>query len=149
MPAQVTRSAQRRLATTLLVSLALLAGLGAPPTVRAATTYYVGPGGGSGGCASPAYRDIQPAVDAAASGDDIHLCAGTYSIDATITVSKGLGFWGDGATATVIDGGDEHRIIYATGSTISLSGVGLRGGLADAWGGGIYATGSVTVADSR
>jgi len=67
-------------AFTVALSLLLGAGIaGAPTPVRASGAIYVGPGGGTGGCASPAlaYRtdgtadevQIQRAADALTSGD--------------------------------------------------------------------------------
>jgi len=67
-------------AFTVALSLLLGAGIaGAPTPVRASGAIYVGPGGGTGGCASAAlaYRtdgtadevQIQRAADASTSGD--------------------------------------------------------------------------------
>ena len=79
-----------------------------PPQLFAATTRYVGHGGGPGICADPTYSAIQDAVDAARPGDTIHVCAGVYLLTATITLYvDGLTFVGDSATATIIDGSND------------------------------------------
>ena len=66
------------------VSLALAAST-APSSVAAATTWHVGlSGSGDGPCATPEFRAIQAAIDAAAAGDTIVVCAGRYGGPMTI-----------------------------------------------------------------
>jgi predicted outer membrane repeat protein len=114
------------------------------PSVSAGSPPYVGPGGGSGGCAAPVYSTIQGAVDAVPSGT-IHICAGTYSLAATITVSKVLTFVGDGAGSTIIDGGSSLQLFSISATSASFSGLTLENGLASGAGGAIYATSTGTV----
>ena len=97
-----------------LLSSVLLGALfiGAPTSVRAGSTIYVGPGRGSGGCASPDYQtdgtadneQIENAVNTAASGDTIYLCAGSFDIaDQVHFGSKNLTFQGAGKSRTILD----------------------------------------------
>ena len=58
-----------------------------PSTASAASTLYVGPGGGTGACLAPPFSSIQTAMNGAAAGDTIHICAGTYRVP-EITTSK-------------------------------------------------------------
>lgn len=114
------RTPRARGVISLLAGFALLASLAAAPMVRAASTLYVGPGGGSGACASPAYSAIQAGVNAAIAGDTIHVCAATYNLVAAISVPVNLTFEGDGAVSTIIDGsnGDAPvQILLAIGRT--------------------------------
>jgi predicted outer membrane repeat protein len=76
-----------------------------------AATYVVGPGGGAGLCESPAYSDIQDAVDAATGNDTIVVCAGTYSLTSTIVVDVNVTIVGEGFASTIISGQDTVRII--------------------------------------
>jgi predicted outer membrane repeat protein len=115
----------RQRVATLFVSFSLLAALfvGTPAPAFAAepaVTYYVAqsgtpagaPGGGTS-CAAPDYvgsthEVIQTAINAATDGDTIHICAGTYDIGSTLVLfsdNGALTFVGDGARATILDGG--------------------------------------------
>jgi hypothetical protein len=79
-----------------LTSAALIAGaLIASPTVAGATVppEWVGTAPaveGGGSCASPGFNSVQAAVNAAASGATIHVCAGTYVEQVQITKSVKL-----------------------------------------------------------
>ncbi len=68
-------------------------------------TLYVSPSGvatnSDSGCSSAAYAHIQDAVDAAKSGETVHVCAGNYAEQVTISTS-GITLSGEGAT-TIID----------------------------------------------
>ncbi len=144
-------------AIVLLAGVALLASLVAAPVAVAngVITLYVGPGGGSGPCDDPVYGDIQAAVDHAASGDTVHICAATYNLSATVMVPQvALFFEGDGASTTYIDGGSAHRLFSSSGDNTALtfSGLTLRDGATPAtftaYGGAIFGGGIVTVTNS-
>ena len=149
MPEQSWRSPRLLRTTSVLASLALLAGLAAAPAASAAprTWYVAASGSGSGGCAHPDFTTIQPAVSAATAGDTIHVCAGTYTLGATITVTRDLAFVGDGAASTILDGGSAHRILDATDRAISVNRLTLQHGKASATG-TVYADGGAIYAAS-
>jgi len=112
-----------RLAGSLGGSAALLAGLllGASGVAAASMTLYVSPSGMAGGagtsCATAAYSTIGAAVTAAAAGDTVVVCAGTYK--ETVAVAKTLTLSGQGATidATGLDNG-----VKITASNVTVSG---------------------------
>ena len=97
-------------AGTVFGVLAGAAVVGIAPAAATSTTLYVGPGGGTGNCNSPAYSTIQSAVIAASSGDTVQVCPGTYpeqvTIDKSLTLlgDPGSGAAGPGSNAPVLDG---------------------------------------------
>ncbi len=153
MPEIQTRSTLRLRVLAAVGSLLIVGSLGAPIPVAVA-------GGGStryvGSCGSPTYGTIALAVAAAASGDTIHICGGaamspvTYSLSATVTVTQGsLMFEGDGASATIVDGGSALQL-FASGvgnTALAFNRLTLRNGSSEN-GGAIGARGSVAVTDS-
>ena len=111
-----------------------------PAPARAVGTIYVGPGGGTGGCASPDYRidgsndnvEIGAAAAFAASGNTVYLCAGTYSFSAQVDLEavaseKNLTFQGAGINQTILDGtGADDRFFYATDVTLTFRDLTMR-----------------------
>ena len=114
------RSPRFRVAISLGGSALLLAAsfAAAPGAAASGMTLYVSPGGASGGadtsCATAAYTTINGAVTAAAAGDTVVACAGTYTED--VAVSKPLTLVGQGATidATGFDNGVKISASYVT-----------------------------------
>ena len=104
-------------------SVLLLAGLfvAAPGVAASGMTLYVSPGGAAGGadtsCDTAAYTTIDGAVSAAAAGDTVIVCAGTYKEE--VAVSKALTLLGRGATidATGLDNG-----VKISASNVTLTG---------------------------
>lgn len=86
------------------IALALLAGAAAlvgPGHASAATTRYVSsnPVGTDTSCASPGYNTVNGAVAAAAAGDIVHVCSGSYP--ESVVITKSISVVGDpGATLT-------------------------------------------------
>jgi predicted outer membrane repeat protein len=148
--------------TALVSSLALLAGLFmyAPQSVRASTTDYIGPGGGSGNCASPTYITDGAADHVefnTAVGDldgninnILYVCPGTYDIDNTVYMNGDLTIEGvSGAASTILDA-DEYDvggILYLNGS-LRVSGLTFQNADSNNPGGAIEAQGDLTVRDS-
>ncbi len=75
-------------------------------------TFYVAASGSVGdgtSCASPDFVGstgvaIQSAIDAASTGNTVHICQGTYSISTRLEVTKSLTIEGDGASLSTLDG---------------------------------------------
>ena len=126
-------------------ALLVMSVFGLPSAARAASTLYVGPGGGAGPCAAPYFSSIQTAINGAAAGDTVHICAGAYRT-AGLTVNIALTLEGDGAaTTTIANDGAYWPIIYGNrASAITIKGLTVRDGKS----GGIMVPGSVTVIDS-
>ena len=104
-PARRLRRRVARLSGTLLVAAALV-----PSLASAATTLVVDDDGtydaGTGTCdgADAAYATINAANTAAADGDTIFVCPGTY-VEIQINITKAITLQGSGAASTIIDGG--------------------------------------------
>jgi predicted outer membrane repeat protein len=63
------------------------------------------------------YTDLQDAIDVAPDGSIVYVCLGTHNVTLTVNDARTLtiaGISGD-ATATVLTGGDAHRILYVAG----------------------------------
>jgi parallel beta-helix repeat protein len=111
-----------RLAGSLGGSVLLLAGslVVASGVAAASTTWYVSPTGAAGAagtsCTTASFGTINAAVSAAAAGDTVVVCAGTYKED--VAVAKALTLAGEGATidATGLDNGIK---ISASNVTVS------------------------------
>lgn len=145
----------------LMSSLALLAGLFvyAPQSVRAAYTYYIGPGGGSGECASPDYitngdadeEQFQAATNFMEGDIDniLYVCPDTYDIDSWIVVNGPLTIESvSGAESTILDGtGNTGRIIGFFDDAVVV-GLTFQNAFTDWEGAAIYAGLSLTVRDS-
>lgn len=147
----------------LMSSLALLAGLFvyAPQSVRALDPVYIGPGGGSGECATPDYitngdaDQVQFQSAATFMEGDIdnvlYVCPDTYDIDSWITVNGPLTIESvAGAAATVLDSDGTSRILYLNGDSI-IRGLTFKDGDADGDNGGAIRSanlGDLTVEDS-
>jgi len=104
--------------SVLLFGASLLAASG---VAAASMTLYVSPSGMAGGagtsCATASFGTIGAAVTAAAAGDTVVVCAGTYK--ETVAVAKTLTLSGQGATidATGLDNG-----VKITASNVTVSG---------------------------
>lgn len=165
---------------SLRLAISLLGGVGlvlilslvvrAPSQVQAAPdTIYVAPGGICNG-ATPCYSDIQSAVDAASSGDEIRVAAGTYTtvnmrprndvtrtgvvtqvvfVNKTITIRGGYTTtnWSVSnpvAYPTIVDAQDQGRVVYVTGDVqLTLEELRLTGGNARGLGGIVWYSGPV------
>ncbi len=102
---------RRTLLTALCSSVFLAAG---SASAFAATQWVAltGSVGANTSCASPGFigvPGVQDAIDAAASGDTVHICAGTWNTADTTTgggfdVDKALTIEGEGQTQTILDG---------------------------------------------
>jgi hypothetical protein len=126
---------------------ALLLGLFPTALVLAQPNPTVGPGGGAGQCAEPAYATIQAAIDSPAAPATINVCAGTYDLTAPIAASRSITLVGSDARTTIIDGfnsGNAVQILSVDGD-VTLSGMTLQNGHAANDGGAVYATGLVSV----
>jgi hypothetical protein len=99
--------------TVLAISLAVgLGALASPGAVKAQPNHWVNDDvavGGNTSCADPGYNTIQAAIGAAAAGDEIHVCEGTYVenvvLDKALTLNgaqAGVDARGRAATEAII-----------------------------------------------
>jgi predicted outer membrane repeat protein len=133
------------------VALSIVLGvflLSAAPAARAVVaTLYVGPGGGTGNCASPVYDTdgsddnlvIQQAIDAAAAHDTVYLCAGDYDITTQLSVGKEITVAGStsGALSSLTAGGANRIMGISAPATIDHL-VFADAAMIDDWGAAIY-----------
>jgi hypothetical protein len=71
-------------------------------------------------------RTVAYAIGQAASGDRIHIAAGTYSEN--LTPDKNLNFYGAGMNATILDGGGLDSVIDDNSSNLSFLDMTIRNG---------------------
>lgn len=154
MPAGVTRWAASIAATVAVVgSLAMPAA-----SAGGSATYYVnGSAAGAGSnasCADPYATTIAAAVTAAADGDTVHVCAGTYA-DQVIDYSastKALTFEGAGRLLTILDGvagASLNPIIRSGSGTLTIRDLTMQGGAPAVVAGGSVAVTRVTFSDNE
>lgn len=72
------------------------------------------------------YSKIQKAVDAASSGDIVHVQSGKYSEH--VTIGKSLVLEGDDKDTTTIDGSGSGKVIHITANHVTISGFKLTNG---------------------
>jgi hypothetical protein len=108
----LSRSRVRRTTTKGILSCALAATtLMAAPAIAGATDITVnddaaGPGPAGANCAAPDFATIPAAISAAAaSGDRLLVCAGTY-VQNQVLISKSIDLIGAGPGQSIIDGGN-------------------------------------------
>lgn len=125
----MTSSARRRRLSAVFAALMAMPVpivVASTPAVAAGTTRYVAASGSVGtgqSCASPGYvgathASIQAAMNAASSGDIVHICAGTYAVSTRLEVTKTLTLRGAGAESTVLDGGATTQILIVQDAAI-------------------------------
>jgi parallel beta-helix repeat protein/predicted outer membrane repeat protein len=121
-----------------------------------ATDYYVSTTGSDSntGLAASAWKTITHALSQAASGDSIHVAAGTYSASATgesfpLALKEGVSLLGANRDTTILDGGNAASVVVATGvATGSLSGFTITKGKANL-GAGVRVTDSgISITDN-
>lgn len=159
---------RRRILNLILATTASMAVFGASSAFAgdSTTTRYValtGSVGAGTSCASPGYigvPGVQAAMDAASSGDTIHLCAGTWNTADTTTgggfvyYDKTLIVEGEGKNKTIIDGSGRTLPVleydfdsYSTG-LLTVRDLTIQNGFAEAPS-AINSAGSLTLEDVR
>lgn len=96
----------------------------------------------STGSASQPFCTIPPAIQAASSGDTIHVAPGTY--DDAVLIDRSLTLVGtQGAAVTILDGHKVQGVMaFAPGVTADLSGLSIVKGISNLAGGAFVATGA-------
>lgn len=176
-----TRTAKSIISAFSGVAIAL-SGLAAAPAQAVGTTIYIAQGvsvGDGTSCTSPQYTAHTPeaagldhdlvltnAMDAAASGDTIVLCDGTWTFANHVLINKSVTIKGNGAKYTVVDGNNAtglFQIKSGDGLTVALSDMEITGGNPQSGesgstngeyntrgcGGALYITGNSTINLSR
>lgn len=99
--------------------------------------------------------DLQAAINAAAPGSTLALCAGTWTVPRTVRIDKSLTLTGSGIDRTILDGGDRTTVLQVSGAnTVTLKDLTITRGKSPTTGGGIGASSDLTlrnvaVTDSR
>lgn len=91
---------------------------------------------------------LQAAIDAVDPGETLTLCAGTWNITATVTISDDMTLKGKGVGETILDGNDDVRVLWIDdeNAMVELEDLTIRKGLAfgaDNRGGGIRNDGTL------
>jgi hypothetical protein len=75
---------------------------------------------------------VQSAFDAAADGDTVHFCAGTFYFahEVVWSVGDGVNVEGDGVAATILDGQDETRLFNSKGN-LAIASMTIQNGNSD------------------
>ena len=96
------------------------------------------------------YDDPQPAFNAAAPGDTVYVCPGTYEWDDEPIINKDLTFRGSArdASRVVLDGLETFRILLVTGKLVTIQDITFSKGHAEGdSGGAILGFGHLVVED--
>jgi hypothetical protein len=92
--------------------------------------------------------DLQAAIDTAADGATLRLCAGTWVVTETLTIGKPLTLIGAGAGQTILYGADQRRVLAITADVpVTLQALTITRGK-DTAGGGISNAGKLTLIDA-
>jgi len=120
------------------------------PAALASNTWYVDGvnGNDNNNCLSPqtACKTIGHAISLASSGDSIMVAPATYTENLTIGIS--LKIIGSGAATTIVDGGGVGTVLSIGEAQVILSGLTIRNGYNQTYGGGIINFGTLTVNNS-
>ncbi len=134
------------MAAGIVIGSSVLAAL--PANATGPQVWWVAPTGtaaspasAGSSCANPSFvgatgAAIQSAIDGATAGDEIKICAGTYSVGATVTLGVDLTMTGVGDTLPILDGGGTSRILDVTtgGTTVTIDALHFRKGRASGGG---------------
>jgi hypothetical protein len=94
--------------------------------------------------------DLQAAINAAADGDTITLCPGTWVVPAMLKIGKPLTLVGAGAGKTILDGDGQHRVLAITANVpVTLQALTITRGTDNFGGGGIHSIGNLTLIDAE
>ena len=124
------KSVQRsfKVAVATLGLFAAVIALPVPAQATSVTRYVAATGsvGTGASCASPGFvgannTAIQAALNAAASGDTIYICTGTYSISTRLEVTKSLTIVGDGANLSTLDGLGATQIMIIQDNNLTVN----------------------------
>jgi hypothetical protein len=141
----------KSLMTTLAKLLVLGLFLALAPAALASNTWYVDGVNGNDGnnCKSLKYacKTIGHAISLASSGDSVLVAAATYTENLTIGIN--LTVLGANASTTIIDGGAVNTVITISETAQAiLSGLTIRNGYSQTYGGGIVNLGTLTINNS-
>ncbi len=94
--------------------------------------------------------ELQAAIDATDPGGVLELCAGTWSVTATVTISDDMTLKGAGVGQTILDGNDAVRVLWIDDATavVELEDLTIKRGFAtgtENFGAGIRNDGALTL----
>jgi ferredoxin len=89
------------------------------------------------------FSTVQAAIEAAAAGDTITLCAGSFT--GNLTINKDLTLVGAGEDVTTLQGDGAGTVVTINGGIVKLQDLRITGGAGADYGGGIYNAGTLTL----
>ena len=91
-------------------------------------------------------QGLQEAINQAAPGATLILCAGTWLLAETVVIGKNLTLRGAGAGQSILDGGEAVGVLWiAAGVEVTLQDLTITKGSSAGGGGGIYTEGTLTL----
>jgi hypothetical protein len=90
--------------------------------------------------------DLQAAIDAAAPGSTLTLCAGTWTVPRSLRIEKSLTLTGAGIDQSILDGGNRTTVLHVTGDiTVTLQDLTITRGQSPTNAGGLSTSSDLTL----
>jgi hypothetical protein len=103
---------------------------------------------GAGAPCIPDTADLQAAINAVGPSGNVILCAGTWTLQKTLTIDKNVALLGAGAGSSILSGGGKERVLEVDDApTVTLRDLTISNGMTVTDGGGINNQGILTLID--
>ena len=91
-------------------------------------------------------HDLKAAIDAAAPGSTLTLCAGTWIVPRSLKIEKDLTLIGAGSDQSILDGGNTTTVLHVNGDvTVKLADLTVTRGKSPTTAGGLSNSGDLTL----